>query len=553
MRIRLFGLIGCCSLASLILSPLRRARRATRRCRPPGGCSIISRSIIPAPSRTGGSSASSNMTRCANSRLRSRSGSARCRPHRERAALVAEARARSRRRWRAGRRRPRSSGWRGRWPAGCSPPIRCRSRRRAAPDLARGAQLYAQHCAACHGATGLADTPMARGMEPPPIAFADRARARERSSFALYQVIEQGLEGTAMQSFAALPTADRWALAFHVGRFAYPEALAEQGAPLLGGRSGAARAHPRSRGAGGDHPGSACARVRRGEGRRGHRLSARRSRRARRSAGGAAALAIARDLLGEASPPIGRGDRDAGRRAGAGRLSRRLRAGRGAARRARRRPGRRGRARDGRAARRDRPRRRRPTRSRRGSTRLQALFGRAEAALAPEAASDASTFLGAFAILLREGLEALLIVVAMIGFLSKAERRDMLRWVHAGWIGALVAGVATWWAASHLHHHRRRRPRADRRLRLAARRRDPAVRRRLDARQGAGRRLAGLCPRQARQGAEPRLGLVPVRARLHRRLSRGVRDDHLLRGDGRAGQWRGARRRHRRRRRCCSR
>ena len=82
--------------------------------------------------------------------------------------------------------------------------------------------------------------------------------------------------------------------------------------------------------------------------------------------------------------------------------------------------------------------------------RLQALFSRAETALAPEAGSAASTFLGALAILLREGLEALLIVVAMIGFLRKAERRDMLRWVHAGWIGALLAGIATWWAASHL-------------------------------------------------------------------------------------------------------
>ena len=81
--------------------------------------------------------------------------------------------------------------------------------------------------------------------------------------------------------------------------------------------------------------------------------------------------------------------------------------------------------------------------------RLQALFTEAEAALAPEAASAASTFLGAFAILLREGLEALLIVVAMIAFLGKAERRDLLRYVHGGWIAALVGGVATWWAATH--------------------------------------------------------------------------------------------------------
>ena len=72
----------------------------------------------------------------------------------------------------------------------------------AVPDLARGARLYAEHCASCHGATGAADTAMARQLDPPPIAFTDRGRARERSLFALYQVIEQGLEGTAMQSFA---------------------------------------------------------------------------------------------------------------------------------------------------------------------------------------------------------------------------------------------------------------------------------------------------------------------------------------------------------------
>jgi high-affinity iron transporter len=82
--------------------------------------------------------------------------------------------------------------------------------------------------------------------------------------------------------------------------------------------------------------------------------------------------------------------------------------------------------------------------------RLHVLFGEAEAALAPEAGSAASTFLGAFAILLREGLEALLIVIAMITFLVRAERRELLRWVHAGWIAALVGGVATWWAATHI-------------------------------------------------------------------------------------------------------
>jgi high-affinity iron transporter len=65
---------------------------------------------------------------------------------------------------------------------------------------------------------------------------------------------------------------------------------------------------------------------------------------------------------------------------------------------------------------------------------LTALFGEAEAALAPEKASSASSFAGAFGVLLREGLEALLIVVAMIAFLRKTDRTEMLGFVHGGWV-----------------------------------------------------------------------------------------------------------------------
>src|SRR3546814_11307939 len=63
--------------------------------------------------------------------------------------------------------------------------------------------------------------PDAARLGPHPIAFSGAARALERSFYGLYQVIEQGLDGTAMQSFADLPDADRWALAFYSGRFAF--------------------------------------------------------------------------------------------------------------------------------------------------------------------------------------------------------------------------------------------------------------------------------------------------------------------------------------------
>ena len=38
----------------------------------------------------------------------------------------------------------------------------------------------------------------------------------------------------------------------------------------------------------------------------------------------------------------------------------------------------------------------------------------------------------------------------MITFLVQADRRDLLRYVHGGWIAALAGGVATWWAATHI-------------------------------------------------------------------------------------------------------
>jgi high-affinity iron transporter len=81
---------------------------------------------------------------------------------------------------------------------------------------------------------------------------------------------------------------------------------------------------------------------------------------------------------------------------------------------------------------------------------LNAELDQVDLLLAPREDVTVSTFVGAMTILLREGLEALLIVVGMLAFLRKGERPDMIKPVHYGWITALVAGVATWWAATSL-------------------------------------------------------------------------------------------------------
>ncbi|KAJ8138563.1 hypothetical protein OY671_008224, partial [Metschnikowia pulcherrima] len=79
---------------------------------------------------------------------------------------------------------------------------------------------------------------------------------------------------------------------------------------------------------------------------------------------------------------------------------------------------------------------------------LDGSFSDAEEVSSPDAASTASTFLGAFTISSREGVEASSIVVAMIAFLRKADRGDMVRHVHVGWVAALAAGALTWSVAT---------------------------------------------------------------------------------------------------------
>jgi high-affinity iron transporter len=81
---------------------------------------------------------------------------------------------------------------------------------------------------------------------------------------------------------------------------------------------------------------------------------------------------------------------------------------------------------------------------------LLAGLARAEALLAGGGLGPTATFLASLTILSREGLEAVLLIVALVSVVTRAGRRDALPWVHAGWISALVAGAATWWAAGRI-------------------------------------------------------------------------------------------------------
>ena len=78
------------------------------------------------------------------------------------------------------------------------------------PDLKRGAALYANNCASCHGASGAGDGPAAIGMEPPPVNFTDNARYQQRTLYGLYNTMTQGVEGTGMMAYRQLSDEERW-------------------------------------------------------------------------------------------------------------------------------------------------------------------------------------------------------------------------------------------------------------------------------------------------------------------------------------------------------
>ena len=94
------------------------------------------------------------------------------------------------------------------------------------PDPARGASLYAQNCSICHGDTGAGDGPAGVGLEPAPANLRDTARLDQLSLFDLYNTLALGIDGTEMPSFAdQLDERQRWDVAAYVASFtAKPEA-----------------------------------------------------------------------------------------------------------------------------------------------------------------------------------------------------------------------------------------------------------------------------------------------------------------------------------------
>lgn len=315
---------------------------------------------------------------------------------------------------------------------------------RQAPDLAKARALYAAQCAACHGAEGKGDGPAGQGLEPAPSNFHDDARMRQRSLYGLYNTITLGVGGTGMQGYTRLSEDERWALAFLAAAMRTPpdqvgrgEALWNQGTghKEIGDFRALVARIPDAIA----QPGSEIDAVRAWLTAQPQALAALRP----------SPLQFTRARLQESLAAYRAGDRGAARQAaitaylegfelvesGLDNVDAPLRREVEEAMMALRADIDAGRPADAVAQR---------------IAQLGTLVDRADERLSAGEMSPAAAFTASLLILLREGLEAILVLAAIIAFVRKTGRRDAVPWIHAGWIAAMALGIATWLVARNL-------------------------------------------------------------------------------------------------------
>ena len=84
------------------------------------------------------------------------------------------------------------------------------------PNLEKGKSLFAAQCASCHGTYGAGDGPAGQGLNPAPTNFRNKDIMVGVAPFQAYNTIRLGIPGTSMRAFKELSDEEIWDLAFYV-------------------------------------------------------------------------------------------------------------------------------------------------------------------------------------------------------------------------------------------------------------------------------------------------------------------------------------------------
>jgi high-affinity iron transporter len=312
-----------------------------------------------------------------------------------------------------------------------------------APDVVAGARLYSENCAACHGASGQGDGPLAANLDPRPSNFHEHARQDQRSVYTLYNAISLGVVGTGMQPFHDLKDDQRWALAFYVSNFLASDAQRQAGAAawtvgnnkIITDLAGLTQTTPLE--------------IQARHGKTGiDVLAYLRSQPATLAAVRETPLAFSARKLDESLALYREGRHEAAYQmavtaylegyelveTGLSAANPQLKAAIETEMFSYRSLLQQGQPVEAAGAQ---------------VVRIQGMLGEARQLIETSNLTPSVAFASSFIILLREGVEAILLLAAMGAFLIKTGRRDALPYLHAGWIAALVMGVVTWVVATY--------------------------------------------------------------------------------------------------------
>ncbi|MET4083097.1 high-affinity iron transporter [Pedobacter sp. UYP30] len=84
------------------------------------------------------------------------------------------------------------------------------------PDMKQGKVLFLENCKSCHGAEGKADGLLSDRFKPRPLDFQDTALVTQISPLQIFNTTKLGIKGTGMRSFGELSDKEVWDIAFYV-------------------------------------------------------------------------------------------------------------------------------------------------------------------------------------------------------------------------------------------------------------------------------------------------------------------------------------------------
>jgi len=301
------------------------------------------------------------------------------------------------------------------------------------PDRVEGGRLFEKNCIACHGSQGKGDGPLAGSLNPKPADLLDASRMDGLSPFQIYNTIRFGIPKTGMAPFSQLSDHEIWALAFYVSGLRYEGMKSDQ-------KTGADNV---------DIPletlasTSDTALIQQLSGSLEERKIILAGLRLTNSEKSGTSLSVARNYLNDSLQDYKNGARGPAKQKallayleGVEPLEPRIRA---------LDPSLTSEVETQMANFRSLIEKGAPTEElQKTRSGLDLIFEKVDSLLIQASPSLGFIFLMACSIILREGFEAVLIIVAILGVLRIVDEKRAKLWVHGGWASALVCGLLLW-------------------------------------------------------------------------------------------------------------